>query len=152
MRQVKTVDSELEKPITSRWIKTHQARPTDSNLHASSRSTIQIMEVIMVSFKIAGDSKQLSQHLRHSLASANLFPLQVPVQQYVQPSSTTHNLLTQTQLSAQGYAPVSDFYSGAWANVRLLFIYEIIKADQTNRSTKVSTAPTKTSSQPTGSR
>lgn len=31
-------------------------------------------------------------------------------------------LLTRTQLSAQGYAPVAEFYTGAWANVRLPYL------------------------------
>lgn len=76
--------------------------------------------------------------------------------------TATRNLLTQTlQLSAQGYQPVSEFFTSTWANVRLSPSLPALlnpradrKADRAweNRSIKVYTATTKTSSPPTGSR
>ena len=55
-------------------------------------------------------------------------------------------LLMYEQLSAQGYAPVPEFYTGAWANVGFSpYNKTVIKADSIFRSTKVFMAPTEIS-------
>jgi hypothetical protein len=56
----------------------------------------------------------------HPLAQANVFAQQVPVLRYTLPEIPRHILhLTPEQLSGQGYAPVAELYTGAWANVRI---------------------------------
>jgi hypothetical protein len=83
---------------------------------------------------------------------ANLHLPQVPALQYVLQDFLPDFQTNINQLAAQGFAPVAEFYTGAWANVGFPHSAGVLGPGLMwgNRSIKAYTAPTKIFSQHIG--